>query len=283
MDPLYFWINIVIITFGEMMELTVIIFLTTEFRKKHSDLQKAFYYVLYAIYVFDSFSSIPRFVMRVLGQQIGNPVVATCQVIMWYYYYTPGICEFVLALNRCTGIAFPTIHHQFWTGARLKCVLLLIVAFPLLVSGYTLSNFHCRMYPFDSICAKYTNIYVLTVIFINTGLSVSALLVIILGILRASKVVTITKNSVIAQLERKMVVYQTISTTLLTLRYICSLLSYFHKSYAELFDTIGLAFYYLQHYLPIMLLPILNSTYRNKFMKFLGCRKGVIHVASTMT
>uniref|UniRef100_A0A7E4VK93 Serpentine receptor class gamma n=1 Tax=Panagrellus redivivus TaxID=6233 RepID=A0A7E4VK93_PANRE len=285
MFDVLFFLHLIIVVCGELVEVTYLIFLTKQFLKKRSDLQQAYYYVLYISYLMNAIQSIPRFLMRTIGPVYGNYVVGVCQVIMWYYYYIPGICECMLSLNRCTGIAFPVIHAKMWHGTPLKFLIALIPCFPFIVSGYTLFNFYCRMWPFMiQTCFAYTDVYVLSVIFINISLTIIALLLIIFGTWWSQKLQA--RNTAIAKLERKMIIYTTISSSLLVLRYTFSLLSYYNNKHAYVLDGLGTAMYYIQHYAPLFLLPFLNIIYRQELFKFLGIRMNpanIVALVSTKT
>uniref|UniRef100_A0A7E5A1V6 Bestrophin homolog n=1 Tax=Panagrellus redivivus TaxID=6233 RepID=A0A7E5A1V6_PANRE len=96
---------------SQVLQIVIIVFLTTEFLKKKSDLQQAFYYVLYISYFVDSAGTIAQ-KSELFFKNNSDFVVIVRNMLLWYSYQIPGILELMMAFNRCTAIAFPSEHFK---------------------------------------------------------------------------------------------------------------------------------------------------------------------------
>uniref|UniRef100_A0A7E4UQM1 Serpentine receptor class gamma n=1 Tax=Panagrellus redivivus TaxID=6233 RepID=A0A7E4UQM1_PANRE len=250
---------------GQSFQFVFIIFLTNEFLiKRHSQLQQAYYYVLYITYILDTLDNIAWFYYEAVGNKVGDIGVAISHVFISYYIYSIGTSSFLLSLNRFTAVAYPSVHLKFWRGKSLYIILSVTFIIPFLMEVHALTDIDCKFYPFVDKCESKTlrNLLIRTVY--NTTLSVAALGIVTVAVIKAPK-----HSSALAKIERNTVIY-TMATSILVIAYsIFYYLSNTNLSTYVVVYNIAFASFGIHQYGPMMSLLFLNSVFRKRFLQFL--------------
>uniref|UniRef100_A0A7E4VQB7 Serpentine Receptor, class T n=1 Tax=Panagrellus redivivus TaxID=6233 RepID=A0A7E4VQB7_PANRE len=258
---------------GQIIQFVFIIFLTIElFFKNKTKLKQAYYLILYITYILDTLDNIAWLYDELVNYKVGDIGVAIAQVIVWYYIYSIGTWSFLLSINRFTALGYPWIHSKIWTGKPLYIIFGITSLYPFLVEGFSFADAHCRMYAYADECRTFKVRSVLIQTISNTSLSIAALLIVTIAVLKAPK-----HNTILAKIERKSVLY-TVATSMCIIGYsvtfyICRLIL---PTPVFLFNLSGI-FFLCHQYGPMILLLFLNSIYRGEFFKFLKLnRLGIV-------
>uniref|UniRef100_A0A7E4ZWI6 Serpentine receptor class gamma n=1 Tax=Panagrellus redivivus TaxID=6233 RepID=A0A7E4ZWI6_PANRE len=212
-------------------------------------------------------------------------MVAVANAVRWYYYFCPGIWELMFAINRYTAICLPGLHSKMWSAKTLYLMVAIVLAFPFLINGYVWFHHpYCILFEKLITCRHSLIIKLRMSFIINVFLIIVALFVVIVGVFMSHNNVA---SHALAIVEYKMIIYTVISTFLFTPRYICLLFTLIFPDEKYIFYDLSMLLYFLQHYVPIMLLPVMNDIYRKAFIEFvrlLTFRKNkVITISSTNT
>uniref|UniRef100_A0A7E4VVY1 Serpentine receptor class gamma n=1 Tax=Panagrellus redivivus TaxID=6233 RepID=A0A7E4VVY1_PANRE len=185
----------------------------------------------------------------------------------------------MFAINRYTAICSPAFHMKIWKGKMLYIILAFIVLFPFIVNGYVLLEPHCSMFYKEVGCEDYLVMSLHMSSIINVVLTIVALCLIITGVCSSRNKI---RSQTLARVNYKMIVYTAISTILFIPRHVCVLFTVLIPSQCDFFYDLAMWFFFSQHYLPILLLPMMNIIYRSAFKRFIRkricCRNKIVIV-----
>uniref|UniRef100_A0A7E4ZUP6 G_PROTEIN_RECEP_F1_2 domain-containing protein n=1 Tax=Panagrellus redivivus TaxID=6233 RepID=A0A7E4ZUP6_PANRE len=111
------------------------------------------------------------------------------------------------------------------------------------------------MYLVDPICAGYVDEFIITGIIVNTTLALASIVLIVIGILNATRV---NANSFIAKVEKRMVLYTLVSSILIIAWFGSIYLSFQIPSMFEFFDNLSVFLFLIQHYPPMVVLVMVK-------------------------
>uniref|UniRef100_A0A7E4VIF8 G_PROTEIN_RECEP_F1_2 domain-containing protein n=1 Tax=Panagrellus redivivus TaxID=6233 RepID=A0A7E4VIF8_PANRE len=253
---------------SQSYQFVAIVFLTTEFCKRRSDLQQAYYYILYVSYITDLVSMI-SFIIEWTGVYEVPSFNIFFKITRWYCFKSPGIHEFMFALNRFTAMRYPTRYLKIWTGIPFYIIMTFMLTFPIVIDAYFLiANFHCQLHDDEPQCAEFGQYKIIVTLVINVSLVVAAFPLILFAFYKSS---SRSFNSEMATVERKLLLYTGLSTILFILRFTFMFLTLTYGNYY--LDLMWMFSYQAQHYIPLYLLPFINHVYRRAFVKFIRCKK----------
>uniref|UniRef100_A0A7E4VQ89 G_PROTEIN_RECEP_F1_2 domain-containing protein n=1 Tax=Panagrellus redivivus TaxID=6233 RepID=A0A7E4VQ89_PANRE len=204
--------------------------------------------------------------------KVGDIGVAVAQITIWYYLSGLGVWGFLLGVNRFTAIAYPWIHLKIWTGKRLYIIFGITALVPFLVEGFTFADIHCRLYAYASECRSFKVRSVLIHTVCNTSLSIAALFIVTIAVIKAPK-----QTTILAKIERKSILY-TVATSICIIGYsVCFYVCRLTAATPIVLYNISMMFYLCHQYGPMILLLFLNSIYRREFLLFLKLdRLGIV-------
>uniref|UniRef100_A0A7E4VLD5 G_PROTEIN_RECEP_F1_2 domain-containing protein n=1 Tax=Panagrellus redivivus TaxID=6233 RepID=A0A7E4VLD5_PANRE len=150
-------------------------------------------------------------------------------------------------------------------------MIVITVIYPVIVDGYqNASNFHCRTHPLNIECESYSNLTYISTVASNVTFAVLSFLLIVLAVYKAS---TEIRSKALAKLERRMLIYTIFTTMLFILRFSISFLYRVSVDCVDFFYGIWLLVYFMEHYLPMFLLPVFNCVYRQSLITFVMSKR----------
>uniref|UniRef100_A0A7E4WB94 Serpentine receptor class gamma n=1 Tax=Panagrellus redivivus TaxID=6233 RepID=A0A7E4WB94_PANRE len=123
--------------------------------------------------------------LRIVAYDLNSIFTPMGGLVIWYSSYFEGICEFVLACNRCTALTMPMMYKRIWSGFTFVIIILFVYLFPFICNGYTfLTNIHCRLYFFSMECFVFQQQSTFTTAMTLVCLSFASLFVVGIGRLK---------------------------------------------------------------------------------------------------
>uniref|UniRef100_A0A7E4ZWC3 Serpentine receptor class gamma n=1 Tax=Panagrellus redivivus TaxID=6233 RepID=A0A7E4ZWC3_PANRE len=255
---------------GQAIEVVFIVFLTAEFSKKKSDLQHAYYYISYISYVIDTLGNVSVWTVEMFPENTDNWLSAICLAFPWFIYFEAATWSFMLSLNRCTALAFPTFHNKIWNGLWLKFAIALMLIYPFLVNGYTLFDAECRLRYKQPECRDYYSAMTTATVISTTCLALLSMLLIIFAVCKSHGTSTSSKKAVI---ERRMILHTTLSSVMLILWIGTVYMGSVIAQMSDFFSHLSFIVYMLQHYPPMVLIVVINPIFRRLFFNFTRIHK----------
>lgn len=108
-----YWLPIILMDVGEVIELIIVIFLFSEYRKKKSDVKSAYFFIMSLGFIVNMCYAI----FTTAGELINWSrnyilMINIITFVQWYAQFSIGPWNAALGFNRCTALAFPLLHQK---------------------------------------------------------------------------------------------------------------------------------------------------------------------------